>query len=251
MLRPDICKTNYGVPVVSNDQIDDYAETLVRDYDVLSLVYPAPLDVEAFTEDYLGLHLHYENLSHNGCILGMMVFDNCKIPVYCEETRRAEYSPVNANTVVIDNTIANGKESLFRSSVMHECGHGIYHRDIFSLRDRTNYGLDDITTSVAACRASDFIPSGRKTLRTPREWLEHQAKYFSAAILMPRYAMKVLCNNSPVKDLSKQYPPEVANNHRVKIVADTFGVSEQSARIRLNQLKLDTTPAPTYNKFFI
>jgi site-specific DNA recombinase len=116
MIVLDFRLDDRNVPVISDLEIDVGAEKLLCDYDRRLLTNPQPLDVEAFAEDYLGLHIHYDNLSHNGCIWGTMIFVNSRIPIFDQKKKRAEYIPVDANTIIIDNSIASGG----REEVLHD-----------------------------------------------------------------------------------------------------------------------------------
>jgi len=245
-----------NVPVISDAAIDRDAERLLRDFDRRLLADPQPLDIEAFAEDYLGLKIHYDNLSHNGCIWGTMVFVNSQIPIYDIETERAEYKPIDADTIIIDNSIAEGdREEIFRSSLGHECGHSVYHRQYFEHRlrfhdfysDEDDYGL-----GFAACRRSDIIGSqaGRRRFKTAREFIEHHAKRFSAALLMPVSAMRIVCGDKDFRESARGEEPDLANAILAEEVADTFNVSNSSALIRIQQLKLGIKSYPNSKSVF-
>ena len=82
-------RLKYGtnnIPILSNETIDEHAERLIGDYDSGLLSKPQAIDVEDFAENYLGLHFHFTDLSHNGFIWGRMVFNDAKIIVYNPET---------------------------------------------------------------------------------------------------------------------------------------------------------------------
>lgn len=239
------------VPVIRDTDIDHDAERLLREFNRSLLTEPQPLDIESFAEDYLNLRIHYDNLSHNGCIWGMMVFANSQIPVYDLETERAEYKPIDAGTIIIDNSIADGdSEEVFRSSLGHECGHSVYHRPFFIRRmkypelyaDDGDYGL-----GFAACRKSDIMNNtgaGRRMFKTAREFIEHHAKRFSAALLMPVSAMRIVCRNEEFRKLAIGEASDLANEVLAEEVADTFKVSSSSALIRIKQLKLGIKAYP-------
>lgn len=80
-------------------------------------------------------------------------------------------------------------------------------------------------------------------MSTDHDWLEHQAKYFSAAILMPREAMRVVCGDEAMRrNLTEEVPgfeEIILANH----VSEVFNVSVESARIRIKQLEHDFKPA--------
>lgn len=107
-----------GVPILSNNEIDRHAEALIADYDPGLLSKPKALDVEDFSENYLGLRLHYTYLSHKGFIWGRMVFRNTMILVYNPDGNCADEEPIDRNTIVIENRLIDGiKEHAFRSTV--------------------------------------------------------------------------------------------------------------------------------------
>jgi hypothetical protein len=176
-----------------------------------------------------------------------MVFNNTMIIVYNPEKNRAEEEPVRANTIVIDNgLLADDCVLVFRSTVMHECGHGIYHPEYYCI-DYSELPLknkeDAVHLPYTSCQAKDvlggeWIPAKKRKLKTNIDWLEHQAKYFSAASLMPQKAMRKLCKTPSLQSYCFDKHPEFENDALVAVVARTFQVSETSARIRVKQLKL-------------
>ncbi len=236
-----------GVPILRNADIDTDAELFLLEYNPELLKTPQPLDVEDFAENYLGLNIHYEYLSNNGHIWGRMVFNNRKIPVFDPELGRAEYCPIDADTIVIDNRLLDdSKESIFRSTMMHECGHDIYHLQIYWEDDSqpTLFQLDPPQEKIAAtlCRAADIEGNGignkPRSLTSDHDWIEHQAKYFSAAMLMPKSMVELICSEPVLRkrllDNACGFEEEFLAQH----LADVFKVSLTSAKIRIKQLNL-------------
>lgn len=235
-----------NIPRISDAEIERHAMLCLQDYNTDLLKTPQPLDVEDFAEGYLKLGFHYTNLSHTGFIWGRMVFNNTLIIVYDPENKRADEEPVEANTIVIDNgLLADDRILMFRSTVMHECGHAVYHEEYYCI-DYSELPLkrkeDMVHLPYTSCRSNDIVggnwsPKKRK-LKTDSDWLEHQAKYFSAAALMPKTAMRKLCMNPTLQSYCFDKHPEFENDALVVVVARTFCVSETSAQIRVKQLKL-------------
>lgn len=235
-----------NVPRMSDAEIERHATLYLKDYKAELLKVPQSLDVEDFAEGYLGLHFHYTNLSHTGFIWGRMVFNNTMIIVYDPEKNVADEEPVKANTIVVDNSLLEeDREVNFRSTVMHECGHSVYHPEYYCI----DYSELSLGTKVDVnrlpytyCKSGDIMgewAGGKKRkLVTDHDWLEHQAKYFSAATLMPKEAMMVLCRNPTVQTYCFEKHPKLENDALVAIVARRFLVSQASARIRIKQLKL-------------
>lgn len=244
MYEPEFrCQKN-GVPILSHKEIEDDAENFIKDFDADILKHPRAVDIEKFVEFYLGLTLEYNNLSHCGLILGRMVFnDTDRIPIYDAESRRAEYISASRGTVIIDNTIVEDEHRL-RSTMGHEAGHWIYQQSYYYTdpQQLTLFGMMDMMGT--ACRKSD-IEGGdgtKRTLTTDHDWLEHQAKYFSAAILMPREAMRVVCGDEAVRRNLTAEAPGFEEIFLANHVAKVFNVSVESARIRIKQLEYDFEP---------
>ena len=75
-------------------------------------------------------------------------------------------------------------------------------------------------------------------LYTDYDWIEHQAKYFSAAILMPRKAVLKIYQEPFVNQYIQENCRGRENDELVRLLAKTFHVSQESARIRLVSLGL-------------
>ena len=59
MYQPKLRKSRNRIPIMSNAEIDEHAEGLLRDYNSTVLKNPQPVDIEAFAEIYLDLSLDY------------------------------------------------------------------------------------------------------------------------------------------------------------------------------------------------
>ena len=243
MIRLKYRYTKRGVPVLRNEEIEEHVERLLADYKPELLTKPQPLDVDDFVEFYIKLNIHFENLSHNGTVLGMMVYNDRQIPVYVPELNRAEHCPIDANTIVIDNSLLHpSSKVLYRSTVQHECGRGIYHRKYYEENDSQISLFNDEPTeriAVAVCRKSDVVGGFKRKFNTDREHMEHHAKYFSAASLMPRPAMRIACEEYKHRLSNGKFGDDYFKEEiLVRYIAETFIVSPASARIRIEQLKL-------------
>lgn len=244
MYEPEFrCQKN-GVPILSHKEIEDDAENFIKDFDVEILERPRELDIERFVEYYLRLSLDYNNLSNCGLILGRMVFnDTDKIPIYDAERGRAEYISAERGTIMVDNMLLDDEHRL-RSTLGHEAGHWIYQQSYFCTDANQITLFDTVDRVGTACRKSD-IEGGdgtKRTLSTDHDWLEHQAKYFSAAILMPRKAMRVVCGDEAMRRNLAAEAPGFEEIFLANHVAEVFNVSVESARIRIKQLEYDFKP---------
>ena len=228
-----------GVPLLSDRDIERDAAALIRDFNPSLLSDPAPVDIERFAESYMQLSIDFNWLSHNQTLLGRMVFCDTIIPVYDPYAKRAEDFPVHARTMIIDNSLIE-KEALLRSTIAHECGHAIYHRSFYGCQKTQN----------AACTVSDIrIQTDARQLTTDHDWLEHHAKRFSAAILMPYPAVRCACRSyADHLQLWYKNEPQLWNRMIINRLASVFKVSFAAAQIRMNQLHLDfQAPAETHS----
>ena len=66
MYTPSYRVRGRGVPILSKPEIDTIGENFVRDFQPSVLTNPAPVDIESFVENYLGMTPDYQLLSHNG-----------------------------------------------------------------------------------------------------------------------------------------------------------------------------------------
>ena len=227
-----------GVPVLSDKEIERHAEQFIKEFDNSMFKDPHELDIERFMEYHLGLELEYNNLTHCGLILGRMVFnDTNTMPIYDAEKRRAEYISVTRGTVMLDNTLLEDEHRL-RSTIGHECGHWVYHKPYYTYDLKQLSLFDNPEQLATACRRDDVEGCKRKLI-TDHDWLEHHAKYFSAAMLMPKKAVMRVLSRSDYSELVHDFcfGTSCADRYLINEISKIFNVSMTSASIRLNMLK--------------
>ncbi len=241
MYQPEFACRGNGIPLLSNDMIERDAENFLKDFDPVCLDCPVDVDIDAFAEFYLGLTPGFFRLTSYGGILGMMIFhDKDKVPIYLPEEKRADYYYAGRGEVLIDASLENDEHRL-RSTMAHEAGHWIYHQAYFP---RGGESGKEPERRTCACRKPDIAGSGPKRLISDEDWLEHQANYFSAAILMPRRAMRNFCRDPFIRSILYKYDPDKALTELSCMVSETFNVSEESAKIRIGQLNLTPVKEP-------
>jgi len=200
MFKPELKYTHNGMPVISNEEIDALGERMVVDFDHTSLFRPHPIDIERFVDKYLKMPIEFMYLSHCGVYLGTTVFQTTDhLPVYIPKENCADYAHVEAGTVVIDGSLdREDQEHRLRFTLGHEGGHGVFHPSYF-LNTIGSTDRDD-TGIYVRCR-SDFKVFGDGfggfNNMTDAERVEQQANRFSAAVLMPRSAVKILLASKP------------------------------------------------------
>ncbi len=250
MYKPHFrCKRN-RVPVLANENLEQDAEMFIRDFDPNLLTYPNEIDIDKFSEFYLGLKLRFFYLTSYGGILGRMIFNDCNIPIYLPEEGRADYYAAERGEIMIDSSLEHDDHRI-RSTMGHEAAHWIYHQQYYSIDPSQMMFFPDKEKMATTCKRSAIEGNSPKKLVTDQDWLEHQANYFSAAILMPRPAMKLLFNDPSLRREINDYDPDQALDFMTSLVAEIFNVSEKSARIRIEQLDLKIKKEADPYKMFI
>jgi len=241
MYRPHFTMKENRVPVLSNDDIERDAMIFVNEFDPDMLQYPHALDIDSFLEFYLDLNLDFVRMNKDGNILGQMIFKDTKnFPIHNSQTGETELIDVRRGTVLLDEKMSDPEnDTLRRTTEAHECGHWIYHQMYFG-------GESGRDVYAKACRKVDVVSTenSSRRLSTDEEWLEHHARLFSGAILMPRTAVFSVVKDKELRDLAwddvRRYGfPSIGNGRLSKEIAEIFSVSEKAALVRLTQLKCD------------
>ena len=211
------------VPVVSDDYIRRYAETLVGDFKPELLRVPQKINALRFIENYLGAQVEYHTLYNqdkNKGICGLTLFDWDTITVMEPEKRVILVGP---DTIVInvplqagsvyDRLVQSYTDPTFRTSELftqlHEAGHYCMHRPVYTAGraapcpakehnpvPRLAGGHDYGTVKSAAAGTAEspatarggndrIAPEAAAAARAVRT-CEHQANVFAAAAAMPR-----------------------------------------------------------------
>jgi Zn-dependent peptidase ImmA (M78 family) len=253
VLHLDFRKKKNGVPILSQQEIDNIAEVILMDYDPELLEQPNSLDIELFSETYVGLEMDYKDLTPNRSILGAMVFDDGYTEVYDSTKGEMVPIPVSEGTVIIDNSLLSTDQlRRGRFTLGHEVGHWIFHRHLYIV-DKNQITLFDYiphqNQSYIKCRSNDIESPGRK-LETDDDWMEWHADYFASALLMPKRTFKKAVEKMfKEAGLTDSYY-QLGMDHDLDLwalqlprdLADIFTVSVAAARIRLKKLGIIVEP---------
>ena len=132
---------------------------------------------------------------------------------------------------ISDRLSAAFLENRLRSTLAHEYGHVHFHGSLWQTKFRAR--LFDIGDQALQVCHRDAILDGT-------DWMEWQAGYVSGAILMPAKAARRLVSDicqlrgwHADIDLTSPAAAEI-----IAVVVDTFAVSLEAARVRLQKLKL-------------
>ena len=155
-----------SVPILSADAIELKAEEVISYFDNQILDTPQRTPLLEYIED---LHKRHNLRRDYSKSLGRTKHGNVILG-------KTQLKPLG---LYVDISLAN--DPRFNFVLGHELGHVILHR--FIDIKKTGYEDQEIVDTEI-----DFV-TGKKNLRTPRDWLEWQANYFSSAILMPRLSI--------------------------------------------------------------
>jgi hypothetical protein len=222
-----------GIPLLSKEQLERHGERILYAFSPAVLMSPQPTDLDGLISS-MGFNLEYQYLSHNGVYLGLTVFDDTDmLPVYNPVLNRAEFISVKKNTIIIEGTLAENPayEHRERFTLGHEAAHGLLHAEYFQ-RKAEFAGYSDTSGGIYAKPSfpdlSGVDVNGRRL--QGEAWLEWQANYLAAVLLMPKAAIKKLRN---------QIGPEMGGYWHIELInkmITVFNVSEQAARVRLASL---------------
>ena len=217
----------HDVPYLREDQLEREADVLLTEFRLaqnVPLVLPIPVD--DILEGHLRLTLELGDLHAR---LGSPVEDGKRDllgALWVDERR-----------VFIDSTLdpdeRTGREGRYRYTVAHEIGHWQVHRDFLPSRLNQPSLFEGDPEPTIVCRQS-----------RAKERIEWQANFFAACLLMPR-PMMLEAWRSRFGDL-RTYVIQTEDNMQRKGAcrdvaapfADTFRVSIEAMRIRLEQLHL-------------
>ena len=235
-------------PVMSNQEIDEFAEAVLADYKPELLKKPEQINMEDFVEYYLKTDVIYKDIYYEDPdkpIRALTILNDGKIKVFDRDNDCVSYADVPARGVVIDNEVTEkGKEGIELFSGLHEAGHILLHWDVFVDKYGNPYEKNDECASVICCQRNYIENTNFTGNRTLYDWQEHQADYFAAATSMPNRTFRpfviqflrengiyrgsiITGRNSDLNILADEILPQY--------ISDVYGVSKRAARIKLHK----------------
>jgi Zn-dependent peptidase ImmA (M78 family) len=240
------------VPYLSKEDIERNSIALLEDYArACGVVITPPIPIEGIVEKYLKYGLEFDDMhrlfgvprdpEREPDILGAIFFDKRRIVI--DESLDPDEHP--------------SKERRFRYTLGHDVGHERLHRPLIA-NDPAQSGLFDAS-------APSFVFRSSKA----KDRVEWQADYYSSCLLMPEKLViaawrdcfgdtQTRVKRSPLLALAERRDKQLAAVMRrlqqdredqvlgelVRPLADTFLVSMEAMRIRVEQLDLLLREAP-------
>lgn len=202
-----------SVPMIRSEAIEAIGRKILLEYDRTLLEgEPRPIPIETIMETKFDLILEYHILRKNGSVLGETIFDDGAAILYDQEQRRYKLIAVKAGTVLIDERLCEPTRlGRLRFTCGHELGHWILHKKLYSG-----------TGGVAAY-------DGKSSSDESQGLIERQADALATALLMPA---------PQIKKCFYRVRPGHTKEQVIAKMADTFEVSKQAMRIRLESRHL-------------
>ena len=254
-----------GTPVVCDLEVMAYAEAQVGDYKPELLRTPGKINALHFVESYLGASVDAQNIYNivpGMGINGITVFKDAVIPVNEEGNAVGKIFPAGA--IIIDSDVMEREDGFAQFTIVHEGGHFCMHYPAFCGEDilAARSLMDKIM-----CRSSMMEAERSENKRwTDRDFMEHQANVYAAAVLMPRQTFIPF-----VKELNRTHggnkdgifvrPPidpffqyrhwYVFLEEIGQKIAEMYGVSESAAFVHMKRCGLIRTEDPKERPLFI
>lgn len=218
----------------SDNQLEQKAEELLRDFDEERLYKTKPIDVYEVIEKCLDVPYDWKYLTPDQSILGATAFRGGLLWVWPESKYYEGLMPyqieVAAGTILIDSYLTEqnnrGRENF---TVMHEVFHQVLHKKCFR-GEAPNYIH---TTTSRTLDGNTYL----RYVSYALYMIEHQANACAAAFLMPAdLTRKRYIETYEMAGISKnnlQFRKEI-----IKELAEEFSVSQQAMNIRLQTLGL-------------
>lgn len=255
---PGMALDDYLVPYTRTEFMDSESTDILLRYYPEVLETPAVISGEELAKR-MKLNIKYCRLAGNGSIRGQMYFEEHTIDVL-DKNNRVCHKRIPANTIVVDissliSEEMDLKKELLNDTVIHECYHADRHR-LFYLGQRLyNEEIRCLSCSIPGIQNRMQIDNGvafrdspdidtavlgdaMLSAKSPIDWIEWQADRATPRIRMPAATTEAKINEL-YNLLQEKYPHMSREKLTANVViqlADFFGVSKQSARLRMIEL---------------
>ena len=248
-----IDRANNNTPILSNREIDDYAQAVLADYKPVLLKEPGKIDYLHFLESYLGMRIYsYDIYSDDPDrpILAMTAFKNIRLKVFDKENQRIKKVSIPARSVIFNNSIMKPEMNhLALFSGMHEGGHITMQWHVYTGETFDGYVFDPdydewVHDEPFVCCRRENIENNMNTqqIRTAKQWREHHADYFGGAVTMPNATFKSFVHDFLRENGYYKGAITLGRDEDLDIliydivpdaVSEVYGVSKRAARIKL------------------
>lgn len=211
----------------TNNEIEELAEGMVRQYLGPLREIPLRVDIEGFLTDYLQLTLMYRSFAERDFGKIGFIADGIT-PLRVMEGRKPVQRVFPKGTVVLEKSLqSRSEEGRRRFTLAHEAGHYIMDRTVSAASFHREYDRE---------RAY-----GPQELRELLSFREAQVDRLAAALLMPGFIVRNVLDRFAGAEAISIYGDNLLRMEDkllVKKMADVMGVSYTAFLIRLKELRL-------------
>ena len=167
-------RSEYLVPIICKEQLDDVAETFLEKYYPEALVEPRAVPTREVAKR-MGLEIQEAHITKNCTVFGQIYFSDCEIQCYDGEAGAYKPLAIKRGTILVDpNVYFMRTVGSMNNTIIHECVHWDLHKKFFELEKLYNKEARSIS-----CQVQEGTRPERN--RTPLDWMEWQAN-----VLAPR-----------------------------------------------------------------
>lgn len=223
--------SEYLVPIIYKEQLDDIAEAFLEKYYPEALAEPMPIPAREVAKR-MGLDVQEVHITKTCSVFGQIYFSDCEIQYYDSDTK--EYKPltVKRGTILVDpNVYFMRNVGSMNNTIIHECVHWDLHKKFFELEKLYNKEARAIS-----CQVQEGIRP--ESNRSPLDWMEWQANALAPRILMP-----IKQTRQKIEELIEKNKRVLQTDNIADIMesvvfelSDFFEVSKQAAKIRMIDL---------------
>ncbi|MDP3057843.1 MAG: hypothetical protein Q8N36_00060 [bacterium] len=223
--------SEYLVPIIYKEQLDDVAEAFLKKYYPEGLTKPMPVPSREVVRR-MGLDIQEVHLTKTCTVFGQIYFSDCEIQYYDSDARGYKPLIVKRGTILVDpNVYFMRNVGSMNNTVIHECVHWELHKKFFELEKLYN---------KEARAISCWVQEGTRPEkhRTPMDWMEWHANALAPRILMPAKQTKQKIEELIVKN-ERILPATNTADIMESVVfelSEFFEVSRIAAKIRMIDL---------------
>ena len=247
----------YLVPIAGLGDLDDEGHTFLRRYQPEALRNARPVEGRRLAAS-MRLSVQLVSLPKESDVRAQFFFEAHEIMVIGRRGQRLR-KHVPANTILINLNECLGddgqvSEDRVNEAIVHECFHAYRHR-LFYLGQRF-YNKDfhylscnlagqseSTQVSIQLVQSRSFQPelasdaADALSIRSPLDWIEWQTNRVTPRIRMPRDTF--LPKAQKLLEQNRHLPEPERYTRTICALAGTYGVSKQSAKIRMIELGFD------------
>jgi hypothetical protein len=223
--------SEYLVPIIYKEQLDDVAERFLEKYYPEALIEPMAVPTREVAKR-MGLEIQETQITKNCTVFGQIYFSDCEIQ--CYDSGSEAYKPLNVKkgSILVDpNVYFMRTVGSMNNTIIHECVHWYLHKKFFEIEKLYNKDARSIS-----CQVQEGIRPERN--RTPLDWMEWHANSLAPRILMPAKQTKQKIEELIAKN------KRVLQNGKVTDIMESvvfelsefFEVSRIAAKIRMIDL---------------